>query len=331
MPSTLAERGLGSTAPNPLVGCVIVADGRIVGEGFHPRAGEPHAEVFALRDAGDSARGATAYVTLEPCNHHGRTPPCSEALIAAGVARVVVGMRDPNELSAGGVERLRSAGIQVDLAADPGPFAALNEGWLKRMASGMPFITAKLGLSLDAHGAFAAGERAAITGPSGAEVTRLLRSQADAVVVSASTVIADDPALTVRAADGSLDARQPLRVVLVRETLPPQTAALFTDGLAETIVLVAGDGPAGLGDSYAGVEVLRSASEDLRECLRGPRRARAVRGAAGARAAAVLGSVGERRARPARDRDGGRVRGCRGACDLSRRAGSRRARRWCRG
>ena len=151
------------------------------------------------------------------------------------------------------------------MAPDTEPFAALNEGWLKRMATGMPFITAKLGLSLDAHGAFSAGERAAITGASGGEVTRLLRSQADAVVVSAATVIADNPALTVRGTDGRPAERQPLRVVLVRETLPPTDAALFTDGLAETIVVVAGDGPAVLGESYAGAEVLRSASADLRD------------------------------------------------------------------
>jgi len=263
----LAERGRGSTAPNPMVGCVIVADGRIVGEGFHPRAGDPHAEVFALRDAGDSARGADVYVTLEPCNHVGRTPPCAEALIAAGVARVVVGMHDPNPVSAGGAEQLRAAGVLVEFAHDVEPFAALNEGWLKRVAIGAPFVTAKVALSLDARGAFRSGERASITGASGAEVTRMLRSASDAVVVSAATVIADNPALTVRDADGEVASRQPLRIVLVRETLPSADASVFTDGLAETKVLALGAGPPGLGGSFGGAEVLRAGGLTLGDAV----------------------------------------------------------------
>ena len=265
---TLAERGRGSTAPNPVVGCVIVADGRIVGEGFHPRAGEPHAEVFALRQAGANASGADVYVTLEPCSHFGKTPPCAEALIAAGVSRVVIGMRDPNPGSARGADRLREAGIRVEFADDPEPFAALNEGWLKRIAIDLPFVTAKLALSLDAHGAFAAGERASITGASGAEVTQLLRSRADVVMVSAATVVADNPALTVRDSDGKTAARQPLRAVLVRETLPPSTAAVFTDGLAETKLIVVGTHQVDLGGSYAGAEVLRADGESLGDAFR---------------------------------------------------------------
>jgi diaminohydroxyphosphoribosylaminopyrimidine deaminase/5-amino-6-(5-phosphoribosylamino)uracil reductase len=263
----LAERGRGRTAPNPVVGCVVVADGRIVGEGFHPRAGEPHAEVFAVRDAGDSARGADVFVTLEPCSHHGRTPPCTDALIAAGVKRVVIGMRDPNPGSAKGAEVLRDAGIAVDFADDSEPFAAINEGWLKRIAVGMPFLTAKVALSLDGHGAFRAGERAAITGTAGAAVTRLLRSSSDAVIVSAATVIADNPSLTVRDADGAPDARQPIRLVLVRETLPPEDAAVFTDGLAETKLLVSGAGPAGMTATYAGAEVLHAPGVELVDAL----------------------------------------------------------------
>lgn len=265
---TLAERGRGMTAPNPLVGCVVVSGGRIVGEGFHPRAGEPHAEVFALREAGDAARGADVYVTLEPCNHHGRTPPCAEALIAAGVACVKIGMRDPNPDSADGVKRLTEAGIGVTFADDPEPFAALNEGWLARVATGAPFVTVKLGLSLDAHGAFAAGERAAITGASGREVTRRLRAAADAVLVSAATVVADDPALTVRDADGGVQAHQPLRVVLVRDTIPSPEAAVFTDGLAKTAVLAAASGPLGDAESFAGADVVRVGSDDLADVFR---------------------------------------------------------------
>ena len=266
--ATLAERGRGSTSPNPVVGCVIVSDGRIVGEGFHSRAGEPHAEVFALEDAGAAARGSDVYVTLEPCSHFGKTPPCTEALISAGVARVVIGMRDPNPESSDGAKRLREAGIRVEYARDPEPFASLNEGWLKRIAVGVPFVTGKVALSLDAHGAFAVGERAAITGVSGAEVTRLLRAASDAVVVSATTVIADNPALTVRDADGQLAARQPLRVVVVRETLPPVAAAVLTDGLAETKLVVIGPGPEGFGDEFGGSEVLRASGAELADAMR---------------------------------------------------------------
>ncbi len=235
----LAERGRGATAPNPLVGCVIVSpQGAVVGRGFHPQAGQPHAEVFALAEAGERARGATAFVTLEPCAHHGRTPPCADALIAAGVGSVVVGMRDPNPEARGGVERLRASGVEVELADDLSPFEEQNEGWLKRVAAGTPLVRVKLALSLDAKPAFLRGERASITGDSGAEITRRLRAAADAVVVSAATVDADDPALTVRDATGTRAERQALRVVLVREHLPRPDARLFSDGLAPTVVLV---------------------------------------------------------------------------------------------
>ena len=236
----LAQRARGATAPNPLVGCVIVSDGRVVGEGFPARAGEPHAEVVALEAAGNAARGADAFVTLEPCAHEGRTPPCVDALIAAGVARVVVGMSDPNPEASGGAEMLRAAGIAVEFAEDPGPFEEINAGWLHRVRTGAPLVTAKVGLSLDAHPAFAAGKRASMTGVWGGEVTRRLRAASDAVLVSAATVIADDPALTVRDAAGTLANRQPLRVVLVRDHVPQPEARVFTDGAAPTLVLAVG-------------------------------------------------------------------------------------------
>ena len=268
--AALAERARGAAWPNPIVGCVLVRDGRIIGEGFHPRAGEPHAEIFALADAGDTARGATVYVTLEPCTHHGKTPPCVDALVAAGVSRVVIGMRDPNAVAAGGVEKLSAAGIAVDFAEDPRPFAALNTGWLKRLATGMPFVVAKSGLSLDARIAFALGERASITGPSGAAVTRRLRSRADAVLVAAATVVSDDPALTVRSAEGSLAERQPLRVVLVREDGVPADARLFTDSAAPTLVLASDvTAPGILAALPSHVQVARwSAEEGLASALR---------------------------------------------------------------
>lgn len=239
--ASLAMRAAGATAPNPLVGCVVVRDGRIVGEGFHPRAGEPHAEVFALADAGADARGADVYVTLEPCRHHGRTPPCTDALIAAGVKRVVIGMPDPSAQAGGGVDALRAAGIEVSFAENPTPFAEINAGWLKRQASGLPFVTVKAGWSLDARPALASGERASMTGASGADITRRLRRSVDAVLVGASTVRADDPALTVRDASGTLAEHQPLRVVLVRDTFPHADARVFTDDAAPTLLLVPHD------------------------------------------------------------------------------------------
>jgi diaminohydroxyphosphoribosylaminopyrimidine deaminase / 5-amino-6-(5-phosphoribosylamino)uracil reductase len=234
----LAERGRGATAPNPLVGCVIVSPSYdVVGRGFHPGAGQPHAEVFALAEAGDAARGATVYVTLEPCAHHGRTPPCVDALVEAQVARVVVGMRDPSAEARGGIEKLEAAGIEVDVAEDPGTFAEQNRGWLQRLATGLPLVRVKVGLSLDAHPALAVGERAAITGPSGSDVTARLRSISDAVVVSARTANVDDPALTVRMADGTLAERQPLRVVLARDELPLGSSRLLTDWAGPAVVL----------------------------------------------------------------------------------------------
>jgi len=233
----LALRGAGSAWPNPVVGCVVVADDRVVGEGYHPRAGEAHAEVFALAQAGPAARGATAYVTLEPCAHHGKTPPCTDALVAAGVSRVVIGMRDPNRDAAGGADVLRDAGIVVEFAADPDPFAELNPGWLKRVASGLPRVRAKVGASMDGRIALEPGMRASMTGSSGAQVTRMVRAASDAVCVSAATVVADDPALTVRDPGGVLAEKQPLRVILVHRMLPPVDAAMLTDSAAPTLVL----------------------------------------------------------------------------------------------
>lgn len=239
----LALQGAGRTAPNPAVGCVIVSqDGTVAGEGFHPAAGMPHAEIFALQAAGDAARGSTVYVTLEPCDHHGKTPPCSEALVAAGVARVVVGMPDPSKLASGGAQTLRDGGIEVIFASDPTPFEELNEGWIKRVRCGLPLVTAKVGMSLDARVTVRSHARSAMTGASGTAVTRLLRAQADAVVVGASTVTIDDPALTRRDEEGVSAPHQPLRVVLVRSAPPPLTSRIFTDREAHTLVLVESHG-----------------------------------------------------------------------------------------
>ncbi len=220
----LAARGRFTTHPNPNVGCVIVKDGEIVGEGFHYRAGEPHAEVHALRMAGEQARGATAYVTLEPCSHHGRTPPCCDALIAAGISRVVAAMQDPNPQVAGrGLYRLQQAGIEVSHGLMMNEAEALNKGFLKRMRTGFPWVQLKLGASLDGRTAMASGESQWITSPQARRDVQRLRAQSHAILTSSATVLADDPALTVRWQELSADTqalypeenlRQPLRVVI---------------------------------------------------------------------------------------------------------------------
>ena len=181
-------------------------DGEIVGEGFHYRAGEPHAEVHALRMAGEKARGATAYVTLEPCSHHGRTPPCCDALIAAGVSRVVAAMQDPNPQVAGrGLYRLQQAGIEVSHGLMMNEAEALNKGFLKRMRTGFPWVQLKLGASLDGRTAMASGESQWITSPQARRDVQRLRAQSHAILTSSATVLADDPALTVRWQELSAD------------------------------------------------------------------------------------------------------------------------------
>jgi diaminohydroxyphosphoribosylaminopyrimidine deaminase/5-amino-6-(5-phosphoribosylamino)uracil reductase len=234
----LAELGRGSTAPNPVVGCVLVRDGKVVGEGHHERAGGPHAEIVALSAAGDAARGATAYVTLEPCSHVGRTGPCADALVAAGVTRVVVGLADPSPLAGGGAEVLRRAGVEVAFATDAAPFAALNEEWLHCLRIGRPFVRVKVALTLDGRPALAEGVRSALTGESARALTMRLRAEADAVLAGAGTVAVDDPSLTVRDDDGALAPRQPRRYVLTRTEQPSADARMFRDGAGPVGVLV---------------------------------------------------------------------------------------------
>jgi diaminohydroxyphosphoribosylaminopyrimidine deaminase / 5-amino-6-(5-phosphoribosylamino)uracil reductase len=236
----LAMRGEGTTSPNPMVGCVIVNDDRVVGEGWHERAGGPHAEVVALDQAAQGARGATVYVTLEPCAHDGRTPPCADALIARGVSRVVIGMPDPTDTARGGAERLRSAGVDVTFADDPAPFEALNEGWLTLVRTKRPWVTVKIACTLDGKVAAVAGARAQISGEDSRPVTMKLRAVCDAVLVGARTAVTDDPALTSREADGTDADRQPLRVVLTRDT-DPSGAALFSDGRGPSALLLPED------------------------------------------------------------------------------------------
>lgn len=237
----LAEQGLYSTHPNPRVGCVVVAQQQVVGEGWHVRAGEPHAEVHALRQAGALAQGATAYVTLEPCSHHGRTPPCAEALAQSGVARVVVAMQDPNPQVAGrGIAYLREQGIQVDLLSGELAVAAraLNSGFVKRMETGLPFVRVKLAMSLDGRTAMASGESQWITGPAARADVQCLRARSSAILTGAETVLSDDARLTVRAEQLPLDAplrdlalsRPPLRIVIDGRLRVPTDMAFFSAG-----------------------------------------------------------------------------------------------------
>jgi diaminohydroxyphosphoribosylaminopyrimidine deaminase/5-amino-6-(5-phosphoribosylamino)uracil reductase len=209
----LAARGLYSTHPNPRVGAVLARDEEIVGEGWHERAGEPHAEPIAIRSAGERARGATAYVTLEPCSHHGRTPPCVDVLLAAGVRRVVYAVGDPNpKVNGAGARRLKEAGVTVQSGLLAAESEALNAGFLMRMRAGRPFIRLKTGASLDGRTALANGASRWITSEEARADVQHWRAQSGAVLTSASTVIADDPRLDVR-----IEApRQPLRVVLDR-------------------------------------------------------------------------------------------------------------------
>ncbi len=235
----LARRGLYTTDPNPRVGCVLVKDGVIVGEGYHHRAGEPHAERNALAASGARAKGATAYVTLEPCCHHGRTPPCSDALIEAGVVRVVAAMQDPNpRVSGQGLQQLRQAGIEVDVGLLEAEARALNPGFIRRQSGGMPYVRCKLAMSLDGRTAMASGESKWITGPEARLDVHSLRARSSAIITGIDTVLADDPSMNARLGD-AIEVRQPLRVVLdSRLRMPPESKMLAP---GETLVLCCPD------------------------------------------------------------------------------------------
>lgn len=232
----LAKRGLYTTDPNPRVGCVLVKDGVIVGEGFHQRAGENHAERNALAAAGEKAEGATAYVTLEPCCHQGRTPPCSDGLINAGVARVVAAMQDPNPLVSGkGIQLLRAAGIEVETGLLEAEAMALNPGFIKRQITGLPYVRCKLAMSLDGRTAMASGESKWITGAEARMDVHRLRARSSAIITGIDTVLADDPSMNVRL-DGGIKVREPLRVVLDSNLRMPLDAKMI--GLHGEILVV---------------------------------------------------------------------------------------------
>lgn len=275
----LARRGLLGTAPNPQVGCVIVQGSEVVGRGWHRRAGEPHAEIHALAEAGDRARGATVYVTLEPCSHTGRTPPCAEALINADVARVVMAVTDANpQVSGSGAEALRRAGIEVLAGVLEDEARALNAGFFKRMSQGLPLLRCKLAMSLDGRTAMASGESQWITGPDARAQVQFLRARSCAVMTGIGTVLADDCSLRVREDElpadrrDMFDGRQPLRVVLDSHLRTPTSARVLGEGRC-LILHCGGSQACAEALREAGAEVVRlvddgNARLDPEACLR---------------------------------------------------------------
>lgn len=263
---TLAARGWGQVSPNPLVGAVVVRDGTVVGEGYHHAFGRDHAEVVALAMAGGQARGSTVYVTLEPCTHQGKTPPCTEALLAAGVARVVVAVRDPHAVAAGGVERLRGEGVTVDVGVCEEEARELNAAFLHAVTSVRPWVTLKLAVSIDGAMADHTRRPGWLTGPEARAEVHRLRAQHDAVGVGMGTVFADDPALTVR--DARAPRVPPVRVVFSRAGRLPVTSALAATARDVPVLVVAQE----IDPAYEatlnemGVDVVTAAS--LAEALR---------------------------------------------------------------
>jgi diaminohydroxyphosphoribosylaminopyrimidine deaminase/5-amino-6-(5-phosphoribosylamino)uracil reductase len=255
----LAERGLFTTTPNPRVGCVIVKNGETVGEGWHQKAGSPHAEINALMQAGMAAQGATVYVTLEPCSHHGRTPPCADALIGTGVARVVAAMQDPNpHVSGTGLARLKAAGITVECGLMEAQARELNTGFIKRMVLGHPLVRVKTASSLDGKTALSSGESKWITGEAARADVHRLRARSCAILTGIGTVLADNPQMNVRGLEG---ARQPLKVIVDSTLQTPPDAAIL-QGAKTIIACVAPDTKRAAALEAAGAEILCLPGED---------------------------------------------------------------------
>lgn len=238
----LARLAMGRTSPNPMVGCVIVREGRVVGRGYHLKAGTPHAEVHALSQAGDEARGATLYVTLEPCSHHGRTPPCADAVIRAGIRRVVAAMTDPNPRVAGcGLNRIREAGAEVEVGVLEEEAKRLNEVFLEYITTGLPFVWMKSAITLDGKTATRTGDSKWITGEESRLEVHRLRNRLDAIMVGVGTILADDPQLTCRLPGG----RDPVRVIVDSQArTPPKASLLGSESPAPTIIAVTAKAPA---------------------------------------------------------------------------------------
>ncbi|MBC7989699.1 MAG: bifunctional diaminohydroxyphosphoribosylaminopyrimidine deaminase/5-amino-6-(5-phosphoribosylamino)uracil reductase RibD [Luteimonas sp.] len=295
----LAERAAYTTKPNPMVGCVLALGDEVVGEGWHQRQGGPHAEVFALQAAGARAQGATAYVTLEPCAHTGRTGPCADALIAAGVARVVAAMRDPfPQVDGAGFEKLRAAGVAVEHGLMEAQARHLNRGFLSRIERGRPWLRIKLATSLDGRSAMASGESKWISGDAAREDVHRWRARAGALLTGSGTVLADDPRLTVRLADssegGPIEFVAPLRVVL-DPGLATIARGRVREGDAPTLYLHAPDAkaPHGFGAQHAAVP-MREGSLDLAAVLKllAEREVNEVQVEAGARLAGAFLTAG---------------------------------------
>lgn len=265
-----AEHGWGQTAPNPMVGAVVVSGSEVIADGWHRRFGEPHAEVEALRVAGERACGSTMYVTLEPCTHHGKTPPCTESIIAAGVQRVVIAARDPNPLARGGVEKLRAAGIEVEVGTESAAALELNAAFFNSFASDRPWVTLKLALSADGAIADPSGQRRWITGPeSRAEVHRM-RAGVDAIAVGIGTVLADDPELTVR--DAPSPRRPPTRVIFDSRLRMPLDSAIVESAPRVPTVVIARRVEASRFKSLSERGIRIIPADDLAEGLRELRR-----------------------------------------------------------
>jgi diaminohydroxyphosphoribosylaminopyrimidine deaminase/5-amino-6-(5-phosphoribosylamino)uracil reductase len=255
----LAAQGEGRTAPNPAVGAVVVRDGMVVGRGFHPKAGEPHAEIFALREAGEAARGADLYVTLEPCCHTGRTGPCTEAILAAGVVRVYIGCTDPNpQVSGRGCEQLRASGVEVVSGVLVDDCRRLIAPFAKHVRTGLPYVTLKAALTLDGNLATSSGNSQWITGPESRERVHRLRDRSDAVMVGIGTVLADNPRLTTRLPQGG--GHDPLRIVIDSRLMTPEEALVVTGpSAAGVLIATTADAPEGKARRLRslGAEVLR--------------------------------------------------------------------------
>ena len=229
----LAAKASGKTSPNPMVGALVVREDKIVGEGFHPEVGKPHAEVFALREAGEKAKGATIYISLEPCNHYGRTPPCTEALIAAGVSKVIVGMVDPDpRVSGGGIARLKDAGIEVIVGVEESACRQLNEAFIQRILYQMPFGILKYAMTLDGKIAATSGHSAWVTTKASRQKVHQLRSTCDAVIIGGNTVRRDNPQLTTH----GISDQNPLRVVMTRHLDLPVDCHLWNTEIAPTLI-----------------------------------------------------------------------------------------------
>jgi diaminohydroxyphosphoribosylaminopyrimidine deaminase/5-amino-6-(5-phosphoribosylamino)uracil reductase len=266
----LADRGRFSTSPNPRVGCLLVRQEHVVGQGWHTKAGEPHAEIVALMDAGERASGSTCYVSLEPCCHHGRTPPCTQALIQSGVARLIAAMEDPNPKVAGaGLRELKSAGIRAYSGLLGAQAAALNAGFVTRMRSGRPYIRIKLGASLDGRTAMASGQSQWITSKLARADVQKLRAQSCAILTGVNTVLSDDPLLTVRDERFDTGGRQPLRVVVDTAVRMP-VAARMLRAPGDTLILTASTDTKRIRElEVAGAELMDPGERDGQVAVRG--------------------------------------------------------------